>query len=117
MSNTNSRTALFESVPVHKAFFSLALPSVFGKIVMLLYNLADTWFIASTGNTDIVAGVALISPVFMILIALGDIFGVGGSSLISRLMGSNQKKALNKLVHFAFMEPYFWEVFLQFSYY
>lgn len=100
MSNTNSRTALFESVPVHKAFFSLALPSVFGKIVMLLYNLADTWFIASTGNTDIVAGVALISPVFMILIALGDIFGVGGSSLISRLMGSNQKKSTKQISAF-----------------
>ena len=53
---------------------------------MLLYNLADTWFIASTNNADIVAGISLVSPVFMIMIALGDIFGVGGSSLISPLV-------------------------------
>ena len=77
MSNTISKTEIFESAPIPKAFFALALPSVFGKIIMLLYNLADTWFIASTDNADMVAGVALVSPVFMIMIALGDIFGVG----------------------------------------
>lgn len=93
MSTASSRTELFESAPVHKAFFALALPSVFGKIIMLLYNLADTWFIASTNNADIVAGVALIAPVFTVMIALGDIFGVGGSSLISRLMGQKDSSA------------------------
>jgi len=88
---SHSKTTLFEQAPVHKAFFALALPSVFGKIVMLLYNLADTWFIASTNDTNIVAGVSLVAPVFMVMIALGDIFGVGGSSLVSRLMGNWQK--------------------------
>lgn len=97
MSNTLSRTELFESAPIPKAFFALALPSVFGKIIMLLYNLADTWFIASTDNADMVAGVALVSPVFMIMIALGDIFGVGGSSLISRLMGQKQKEDTRRI--------------------
>lgn len=94
---SNSKTTLFEKAPVHKAFFALALPSVFGKIIMLLYNLADTWFIASTNNTDIVAGVSLVAPVFMIMIALGDIFGVGGSSLISRLMGNRQKEDTKRI--------------------
>lgn len=97
MSNKPSRTELFEHAPVHKAFFALALPSVFGKIIMLLYNLADTWFIASTDNADMVAGVALVSPVFMVMIALGDIFGVGGSSLISRLMGQQRKEDTKRI--------------------
>ena len=89
---SNSKTTLFEQAPVQKAFFALALPSVFGKLIMLLYNLADTWFIASTNDSNIVAGVSLVAPVFMVMIALGDIFGVGGSSLISRLMGNRQKE-------------------------
>lgn len=97
MSNTLSRTELFESAPVPKAFFALALPSIFGKIIMLLYNLADTWFIASTNNADMVAGVALVSPVFMIMIALGDIFGIGGSSIVSRLIGQKQKEDTKRI--------------------
>ena len=97
MSKTNSRTQLFSSAPVHKAFFTLALPSVFGKLIMLFYNLADTWFIASTDNADMVAGVALVSPIFMIMIALGDIFGVGGSSLISRLIGEQKKEDTRRI--------------------
>lgn len=96
MTTTHSRTELFESASTPKAFFALALPSVFGKLIMLLYNLADTWFIASTDNANIVAGVALVSPVFMIMIALGDIFGVGGSSIISRLMGQRQKEDIRR---------------------
>ena len=81
---------IFEDAPIHKAFFSLALPSVFGKIIMVLYNLADTWIVASRGDANMVAGVSLISPIFMILIALGDIFAIGGSSIVSRLMGAQQ---------------------------
>lgn len=91
MTTTNPKALLFEHAPIHKAFFTLALPSVFGKIIMLLYNLADTWFIACTDNSDMVAGVALVSPIFMVMIALGDIFGVGGSSLVSRLMGQQKR--------------------------
>lgn len=88
---------IFEDAPIHKAFFSLALPSVFGKIIMVLYNLADTWFVASTGDANMVAGVSLISPIFMILIALGDIFAIGGSSIVSRLMGAQQKEDTKRM--------------------
>ena len=56
-------------------------------VVSLVYNMVDTFFIAQTGNTDLVAGVSLSAPVFTLMIALGDIFGLGGSSVISRLFG------------------------------
>lgn len=102
MSTKTSKTDLFEHAPIHKAYFSLALPSVFGKIIMLLYNLADTWFIASTDNADMVAGVALISPIFMVMIALGDIFGIGGSSFVSRLMGQNKKEDTKRISSMCF---------------
>ena len=78
---------LFEKAPVPKAYFSLALPVVMGMVVSLVYNMVDTYFIAQVGNTDLIAGVSLSAPVFTALMALGNIFGLGGSSVISRLFG------------------------------
>lgn len=79
-----------ESVPIPKTFFSLTLPVVLGMMVTLIYNLTDTYFIAKTGNTALVAGVSLCAPIFTMLIALGDIFGLGGSSVLSRLFGEKR---------------------------
>ncbi|WP_204121048.1 MULTISPECIES: MATE family efflux transporter [Levilactobacillus] len=78
---------LFERAPIPRAYFKLALPVVLAMVASMIYNLADTFFVSQTQNTNLVAGVALCTPLFSLLIALGDIFGLGGSSLISRLLG------------------------------
>ena len=67
------KNALFEQMPVRKAFFKLALPVVLSMVVSLVYNMVDTYFIAKTGNAHLVAGVALGSPVFTLMIAVGEI--------------------------------------------
>ena len=72
---------LFEKAPIPEAYFSLAMPVVLSMLITLVYNMVDTYFIAHTGNTDMVAGVSLTAPVFTVMIALGDIFGLGGSSV------------------------------------
>ena len=64
------KNALFEQMPVRKAFFKLALPVVLSMVVSLVYNMVDTYFIAKTGNAHLVAGVALGSPVFTLMIAV-----------------------------------------------
>ena len=81
---------LFEKTKVSKAYMTLALPVVLGMVVSLIYNMVDTFFIARTGNTALIAGVSLGTPIFTLMIALGDIFGVGGSSVISRLFGKKE---------------------------
>ena len=58
-------------------YFHLSLPVVLGSIVTIVYNLADTYFIAQTGNSDLIAGVSVCAPIFMILMAFGNIFGQG----------------------------------------
>lgn len=78
---------LFERSSIPRAYFKLALPVVLAMVASMIYNLADTFFVSQTQNTNLVAGVALCTPLFSLLIALGDIFGLGGSSLISRLLG------------------------------
>lgn len=93
---------LFEKAPVPKAYFTLALPVVFSMVVSLVYNMVDTYFIAQTGNTNLVAGVSLSAPVFTLMIALGDIFGLGGSSVISRLFGEKKDEDGKRLSVFCF---------------
>lgn len=93
---------LFEQAPVHKAYFKFALPVVFSMVVSLVYNMVDTYFIAQTGNTNLVAGVSLGAPIFTLMIALGDIFGLGGSSVISRLFGQKRDEDGKRLSVFCF---------------
>lgn len=93
---------IFEKYPIPKAYFKLALPVVFSMVISLIYNMVDTYFIAGTGNTDLVAGVALGTPIFTLMIALGDIFGLGGSSFISRLFGEKKFEDAKRISVFSF---------------
>ena len=93
---------LFEHAPVPKAYFTMALPVVMGMVVNLVYNIVDTFFIARTQNAQLVAGVSLCAPIFTLMIALGDIFGLGGSSLISRLFGEKKDEEGNRASGFCF---------------
>lgn len=81
---------LFEKAPIPKAYFTMALPVVFSMVVSLIYNVVDTYFIAKTQNASLVAAVSLCAPLFTLMIALGDIFGIGGSSVLSRLFGQKE---------------------------
>ena len=93
---------LFEKAPVHKAYFNMALPLVFSMVISLVYNMVDTFFIARTGNTNLVAGVSLGAPMFTAMIALGDIFGLGGSSVIARLFGQRKDEDAKRISSFCF---------------
>ncbi len=83
---------LFEKTAVPKAYMTLALPVVLSMLVSLVYNMVDTYFIALTQDQNLVAGVSLVVPVFTLMIAFGDIFGLGGSSMISRLFGEKREE-------------------------
>lgn len=99
---TENRNTLFETTPVPKAFLTLTLPVVLSKIVSLIYNMADTFFIARTGNADLVAGVSLCAPVFLLMVSLGDLFGLGGSSVMSRLFGQQKDEEGKRVSGFTF---------------
>ncbi|WP_367377008.1 MATE family efflux transporter [Levilactobacillus cerevisiae] len=91
---------LFEHASIPRAYFKLALPIVLSMVASMIYNLADTFFVSQTQNTNLVAGVALCTPLFSLLIALGDIFGLGGSSLISRLLGERSYATSSRVSSF-----------------
>ncbi len=103
---------IFENMSVPKAYMTLAVPVVLSMMVSLVYNMVDTYFIAMTGNTDLVAGISLTAPVFMLMIAFGDIWGLGGSSLISRLLGEKKYEEARKISSFAFWAAIAFGVFV-----
>ena len=69
---------LFENMPIKKAYLKLSLPVVLAMVLSVVYNMVDTWFISLTKDTDLVAGVSICAPIFILSIAMGDIFGLGG---------------------------------------
>lgn len=93
---------LFTSTKISKAYIKISLPLVFSLVVSLIYNLADTFFVAQTNDTNLVAGVSLGVPIFTFLMALGNILGLGGSSLISRLLGQNDSKNIRHVSSFCY---------------
>lgn len=92
----------FDTKHLYCSYFKMAFPVVLGMVVTLIYNLADTFFIARTNDTNLIAGVSLCAPVFTALMAFGNIFGQGGSSLISRLLGENNTEGTARVSSFCF---------------
>ena len=67
-----NRKALFETLPVWQAILKLALPSVAGQIILVIYNMADAFFVGLTGSDEKIAAVTLCMPAFLVLSALAN---------------------------------------------
>ena len=91
---------VFSDYKVPKAVMTLALPSVFGMLINIIYNLADTFFVGQTGDANQVAAVSVSMPVFMIFLAIGNLFGVGGCAYISRSLGEGKKEKVKTISSF-----------------
>ena len=87
-----SKRELFEIMPVPAALFRMAVPTIISQLITLFYNMADTWFIGRTNNPYMVAASSLVLTVFLMAGALGNLFGVGGGTLVVRLLGSRDEK-------------------------
>ena len=96
-----SEQYLFEEMWVPKAVATLAIPTVISQVVTMIYNLADTFFIGQIGDPTMVAAVSLVSPWFNLLTALGNLFGIGGSSLISRMLGGGNHRDIKGVAAFS----------------
>ena len=97
-----SEEELFETVPVRRAVAALAIPTIISQIVSIIYNLADTFFIGQMGNPYMVAAATLVYPWFALLTALSNLFGIGGSSLASRMLGAKREKEIKHVSSFCF---------------
>lgn len=96
----NKNLEVFSNMPVPKAVLKNVLPAIAAMLMVLIYNLADTFFIGQTCNDILIAAVSLAMPVFLIFMAVGTVFGVGGTSVISRAMGQGRMDYAKKVCSF-----------------
>ena len=77
-----------------RAIRKLAWPMMLSMLLIMLYNLADSVWVAGLG-ADALAAIGFITPLFMVLIGLGNGIGAGANSLIARNIGANDFKGAN----------------------
>lgn len=93
---------VFEGRSVPAAVAKFAIPTILSQLVTLLYNLADTFFVGHTNDPSQVAALTLSFPLFMSLTMVGNLFGIGANSFISRSLGQGDRKRASKASTFAF---------------
>ena len=91
---------LFEEAPIGKAFLSMAAPTIVSSLVMVIYNLADTYFVGMLNNPVQNAAVTLAAPLLLAFNAVNNLFGVGSSSMMSRALGSKNYDAVRRSAAF-----------------
>lgn len=96
----NKNLEVFSKAPVPQAVLKNVLPAMAAMLMVLIYNLADTFFIGQTRDDILIAAVSLAMPVFLIFMAVGTVFGVGGTSVISRAMGEGRPDYAKKVCSF-----------------
>ena len=95
------RKDLFENQKVLRAILTLALPSALGQIILVIYNMADTLFVGLTGSDSLLSAVTVCMPAFMFLSAVSNLFGIGGSSVMARALGCNDREKAKHASAFA----------------
>lgn len=93
---------LFEGHSVPRTILTFAVPTILSQVIHLIYNLADTFFVGHTNDPSQVAALTLSFPIFMVLLMVGNLFGIGANSLMSRSLGAEDRETARKASTFAF---------------
>ena len=83
-----------------KAIMRVGLPAMLGQLTTLIYNIADTFFVSLTKEPATIAAVTLCAPILLIMMSVACIFGMGGSSVIARLLGEEKKEESGTILNF-----------------
>jgi len=98
----NNKTELFERMPVGKALLTMAIPTIISQLITMIYNLADTFFIGMSNDPYKVAAASVVGSLYFMLNGLANLFGVGGGSLLSRLLGEKREEEAKRVGVFSF---------------
>lgn len=109
---TTDKAELFETSPIPVAVTKLCIPTVLASLVMVLYNLADTFFVGELDSAVQNAGVTLVAPILLAFNAVNNLFGVGTSSKMSRALGSKDYDTVYRSSAFGFYSALFFSIFM-----
>ncbi len=102
MQTSESKVQLFERTPIPKAVMTMAVPTIISSLVMVIYNLADTYFVGMLNDSVQNAAVTLAAPVLLAFNAVNNLFGVGSSSMMSRALGKKEYDVVRRSSAFGF---------------
>ena len=93
---------LFENYEIPKAVMTLAVPTVLACLVMVIYNMADTFFVGMLNDPVQTSAVTLAAPVILAFNAVVNLAGIGCASLMSRALGIRDYDTVRKTSAFGF---------------
>lgn len=93
-------TTVFEEKNISKAIIRMGLPAMLGQLTTLIYNIADTFFVSLTKEPAMIAAVTLCTPILLIIMSIAAIFGMGGNSVIARLLGEDRNTEVKSTLNF-----------------
>lgn len=93
-------TSVYEEKNISKAIMRVGLPAMLGQLTTLIYNIADTFFVSLTKEPATIAAVTLCAPILLIIMSIACIFGMGGSSVIARLLGEQKEEESGTTMNF-----------------
>ena len=102
LSRAADKTELFENMPIPRAVITLAIPTIIGSLVTMIYNLVDTYFVGLVNDPVQNAAVTLAYPIILSLNAVNNLFGVGSSSMMSRALGVHDEETARRVSAFGF---------------
>lgn len=100
MEDLKEMTTVFEEQNISRAILRMGLPAMLGQLTTLIYNIADTFFVSLTKDPSMIAAVTLCTPILLIIMSIASIFGMGGNSVIARLLGEDKPKEVKKTMNF-----------------
>ncbi|MCC8127072.1 MAG: cation transporter [Clostridiales bacterium] len=101
MEQTAEKKKIFEELPVPEAVRLMAVPMIISQVIVLIYNMADTFYVGRTNNPYMVAGISMILPIFNLSLSIAGLTGVGGGTLISRLLGKDCEEEAERVSVFS----------------
>lgn len=93
---------LFEKMPVKTAVIKQIIPAIVSQMIVLIYNLADTYFVGLLNEPSQTAAVTVVSSPFLMLTAISNLFAVGGASQIAHALGKKDYQKAKQISSISF---------------
>ncbi|KAA1039550.1 MATE family efflux transporter [Macrococcus equipercicus] len=92
----------FEEAPITKSIMHFSLPMIIGTLLSVIYSILNIYFIGFLNDSHMISALTLTTPIFALFMGLGNLFGVGGGTYISRLMGEKNYTKSQQVSSIAF---------------